>query len=431
MSLVPEVEADLEPQRPASGMTRRFPFLAALVLSILIVGCAWYGKLRTNLNGENFRIACALFAGDGFANPTGDRTGPTAWSAPAYPAIFVTLLWLDHGNHEFVIGAVAFLQVCVLIATGILVLALIRQTTERISAWLAAAIFLGALCYHFGYWFGLATDCWLMLLTFDLLIAGFCWLAPMRSRWRAAGWGVFGGLIAMVNPSIALAWGVLSLVVGVRSGGWSRAGVALLVAVLTLTPWTVRNLWVFGRLIPVKSNAAYELYQTQCLQDEGLFQARTGRLHPSYPGSRERQEYKDLGEVAYLDRKRQQFWESVWADPADFLDRVAQRFFGATVWYVPHDRDEEARRPWALWARRLTHPLPFLALVVLLWTAFREPLCQPQVIVIGVYALYLSPYIAASYYERYVVPLVAVKVLLVLWAADRLLSLRQQIRRSH
>lgn len=415
----------IEPDLPASATAKRLTFLAALLLSILVVGCAWYGKLRTNLNGENFRVACALFAGDGFANPTGDRTGPTAWCAPAYPAVFVTLLWLDHGNHEFVIGAVAVLQVGVLIATGMLVLVLVWQTTKRISAWLAAALFFAGLSYHFGYWFQLATDCWLMLLTFDLLIAGFCWLAPQTSWRRAAGWGIFGGVIAMVNPSIALAWGVLSLVVGIRSGGWSRAGVALLAAVLTLTPWTVRNLWVFGRLIPVKSNAAYELYQTQCLQEEGLFQARTGRLHPSYPGSRERREYKDLGEVAYLDRKRQQFWESVWADPADFLDRVAQRFFGATVWYVPHDRDDEERRPWALWARRLTHPLPFLALVFLLVTAFRDPLCQPQGIVIGVYVLYLLPYVAASYYERYVVPLVALKVLLVLWAVDRLLAIGQ------
>jgi hypothetical protein len=35
----------------------------------------------------------------------------------------------------------------------------------------------------------------------------------------------------------------------------------------------------------------------------------------------------------------------------------------------------------------------------------------------------LLPYIVASYYERYAVPLLTVKVLLVVWAVDRLLSL--------
>jgi hypothetical protein len=39
--------------------------------------------------------------------------------------------------------------------------------------------------------------------------------------------------------------------------------------------------------------------------------------------------------------------------------------------------------------------------------------------VIGVYVLYLLPYIGVSYYERYAVPLLGVKVLLVVWGADR------------
>jgi hypothetical protein len=41
----------------------------------------------------------------------------------------------------------------------------------------------------------------------------------------------------------------------------------------------------------------------------------------------------------------------------------------------------------------------------------------------GVYVLYLSPYIAISYYERYAIPLLGVKVLLVVWALDRVLAI--------
>jgi hypothetical protein len=40
----------------------------------------------------------------------------------------------------------------------------------------------------------------------------------------------------------------------------------------------------------------------------------------------------------------------------------------------------------------------------------------------GVYVLYLLPYIGVSYYARYAMPLLAVKVLLVIWATDRFLS---------
>jgi hypothetical protein len=45
--------------------------------------------------------------------------------------------------------------------------------------------------------------------------------------------------------------------------------------------------------------------------------------------------------------------------------------------------------------------------------------------VIGVYLLYLLPYVGISYYERYAVPLVGVKVLLVVWAVDRCLAFRK------
>jgi hypothetical protein len=222
-----------------------------------------------------------------------------------------------------------------------------------------------------------------------------------------------------------LVWAVLSLVDAVRQRAWVPVGLTLLLAGITLTPWTVRNYLAFGRVIPVKSNLAYELYQSQCLQPDGLIQVKTFLHHPGRPDNREGQEYRSLGEIAYLDRKREQFWQAVSADPADFVDRVAYRLLGATLWYVPFDRAVEARhRPVVFWTMRVIFPLPFLAGLVLLFSGIRQPLTRVQWIALGVYGLYLLPYVAASYYERYGMPLLGVKVLLMLWATDRLLALR-------
>jgi hypothetical protein len=107
----------------------------------------------------------------------------------------------------------------------------------------------------------------------------------------------------------------------------------------------------------------------------------------------------------------------------EFTERLATRFLAATVWYVPFYAGSETGKPWLLWVRRITFPLPFLAVLFLVWSAIGTPLAWPQRAVIGIYLLYLLPYIVASYYERYTVPLVAVKVLLLLWALDRLLSM--------
>jgi hypothetical protein len=375
-------------------------------------------------------MARALAAGEGFAHPFDRPTGPTAWQPPLLPAILAGLLWVSDGDRYFVMTVVVCLQVCVLIGTGVLVLALVRPTTTRIAPAVAAVVFLGGLLCHFWLCFQYTHDGWLVLLAFDLLIAGLCWCRPLRGWKAAAGWGLLGGTCAQINPGVGLAWGLLSLPAAWRGRAWSRLALAVLVAGLTLAPWTLRNWLVFGRLVPMKSNFFYELYQSHCLQKEGQLQGGTFRFHPYGSRNPERQEYNRLGEAAFMDRKCQQFWEAARADPLDYPDRVAHRFLNATLWYEPFGRDEPTRRPWVFWASRLTHPLPFVALMVLVFTAARRPLHGAQVAVIGVYFLYLLPYAAASYYERYALPLVGVKVLLLLWALDRILSWWPRCRRS-
>ncbi len=427
---------------PAGFISRR----AAVVMAVVVLVCAAYANLsitvrnradlrffppfRANydanrnfeLGGENYEIARSLVAGHGFASPFKEPSGPTAWMPPALPFLEAGLLWACDGNRDAVMAVVIVLQLIALVVTGLFLLALVRQTTCRAGPAAVAALFLLGLVGHFMWWFQRTHDSWLVLLTLNGLVAGACWWRPL-GRWRtAAGWGLLGGFSALVSPVVGFTWAVLSLAIAGRYRSWRRLPVALVVAGLTLAPWAVRNGLVFGRLIPVKSNLAYELYQSQCLQPDGLLQQTTQRTHPYQTNGRERQEYKALGEVAFMDRKRQQFWDAVRADPLNFAGRVGDRFLGATLWYVPFDRAEEARRPAVLWARRLLHPLPFLAVVVLL-AAGRPGPSWAQVVGIVVYGSYLLPYVVASYCERYAVPLLGIKVLLLVWAADRLLSL--------
>jgi hypothetical protein len=428
----------------APGRRRLLPLLAVALLVTVIVACSVYANLsflvtdraslryfppfraqfdanwNRALGGEYMNIAQAMASGQGYSHPFSQPTGPTAWQPPVLPALLAALLRACGGNRDRVVAVVVCLQVLTLIATGLLILALLRQTTTRVGAFAGVAVFLAALLGQFHWWFQYTHDCWIVLLCLDLLIAGLCWARPLGSWYAAAGWGLFGGLCALTSPVVGFTWVVLSLLAGLRQRGFARLGLAGLVAALTLAPWTARNLLLFGRVIPLKSNLAFELYQTQCLQEGGLLRAGTFRAHPYHGTTQEHQEYRELGEASYLQRKEQQFWRAVWADPQDFLDRVAVRCLGVTLWHVPFWPDE-ARTPGLLWLYRLTHPLPFLALLVLVVTGVREPLHPAQWAVIGVYLLYLLPYIAVSYYPRYGVPLVGVKVLLVLWAAERVL----------
>jgi len=419
--------------------------LAAVALAAAIIACSVYANLSlivtdpaayrffppfepgVNANEnqhlgkgtEYANIARSLVNGKGYANPFGRPTGPTAWMPPILPGFLAGLLWISNGSDAFVFWVIVVVQIIVLTGTGFLVLALIRQTTCRVAPAAAAAIFVAALLYDFRLAFQWTHDCWLVLVTIDLLIAGACWCGPLRTWRRAIAWGLLGGFCTLVNPIVGLAWGVLAIAIAIHERTWRRLVVAALVGGLSLVPWTAWNYWVFGRLIPLKSNLAFELYQSQCLQPDGLIRRETFSHHLGNANGREAKEYDAIGEIAYLDRKAERFQQAVRADPADFLDRVAARFMGATLWYVPFDPPQEARRPWTLWLSRLTHSLPFLALMVLVLFGIGDRLHRMHWIVIGVYLLYLLPYVVVSYYERYAFPLVGVKVVLVILAADR------------
>ena len=374
-----------------------------------------------NLGGEHFHIARALTQGEGFAHPFDRPTGPTAWHPPILPLVLAGLLWVSGGDRDIVMAVVIILQMLILVGTGTMVLALVRRTTHCIGPGVAAAVFFAALLADFHGWFQETEDYWLVLFCVDLVVAGLYWRRPLQRPGPAALWGLFGGLCAMVNPIVGFVWGVMSLVDGLRRRAWSRLTIAALMAGLTLAPWTIRNYLVFGRWIPIKSNLMYELYQSQCMQADGLLQRKTFSKHPFCSNTRECEEYNRLGEIAYLDHKGDKFIAAVAADPADFLKRAAHRFLGATLWFTPLDREKEARRPWVLLAKRVLHPLPFLGLGILLLTWFSQPLQWAQWAAIGIYVFYLLPYVVISYYQNYAWPLVGVKVLLVLWATDRLL----------
>jgi hypothetical protein len=448
--LVPDPEPLLEAELAEEETPRRAltlgNFAATVLMLAVVAGCGVYANLsfavtnsadfkyfppfRAHQNGnhnehlgaEYFSIAKSLVAGEGFASPFKEKTGPTAWMPPILPAYLATLLWLFDGNQTAVMTVVIITQVATLMLTGLMVVTLAWQNSTRLGVAVAAVFFLIGAISNFQLWFQQTHDCWIVLLAMDIVVAGFCWMAPLGSKKRATAWGVAGGLCAMISPITGFAWGVLTIATTVRQRAWTRGVIALFVGGVALSPWVVRNYLEFGRLIPVKSNAAYELWQSQCLTPDGLLQMKTFSGHPWAAAGKQRQDYKVLGEMEFIDQKRALFWQSVADDPLDFLDRVACRGLGATLWYVPASREDEARRPWVLWTSRILHPLPCLALLLLLATAPAQRLQPAQWVVMGAYLLYLSPYIAVSYYDRYAMPLLAVKALLVIWAADRLWS---------
>lgn len=378
----------------------------------------YHNRLRTQyLGAEYFNIAKAIRDGRGFADPFDVGSGPTAWMPPVLPALLAGLLWACGDEPETVRYAVVTVQALALCVTGWLLLAAAGRGFARPRRWLAAVLWLALLADQFFLAFQATHDHWLVMLALDALLLGFA--AGPGGRWAVARWGLLGGLAVHVAPALGPVWAGLAVLRW--PGRWRVWAAAAGVAVLASLPWAVRNYTVFGHLVPVKSNAAYELYQSQCRTPDGLVRNWKGfDTHPYNPGP-DQDRYAAVGEPAFLAEKRAAFAAAVRADPGDFAVRAWNRLMSATVVVVPMDKkEEEAPLGWVNGFGMALHPLPLAAAAVLLVS--RRPLSRYERAALWVWAGWLLPYVLVSYYDRYGFPLLGVKAFLCVAAADRLLG---------
>jgi len=126
-----------------------------------------------------------------------------------------------------------------------------------------------------------------------------------------------------------------------------------------------------------------------------------------------------VGETGFLRRRWPPVIESIQKDPLDLVNRIANRWMAATVYYHAFYPMDEYNYPWQLRSKRLYFALPFMSLLVIL-TLRRFPFPKGLVAAMWIYVLFLGPYVLISYYDRYAAPLFAVKVILVAYGFDTL-----------
>jgi len=163
---------------------------------------------------------------------------PTAINAPLFPAL-LSLFWTPSGFHPF--AAQLFFALCGSVTAGLTYLLALRVYPARaLIAGLGMA--LGPMSSRYS----------VILLTetcFTLLVTLALWLWS-RERWKASG--VVWGLSLLTRPT-GLIFLLLLLPLGLL---WRRRSYLLMavMALLMITPWTVRNLLLFHRLIPIAAS---------------------------------------------------------------------------------------------------------------------------------------------------------------------------------
>lgn len=424
-----------------------------------------------HLGAEYDNIAQAIFQGRGFSNPFREQTGPTAWMAPVLPYLLAAVYRMSDASHD---AAVAFMFVIQTLAAFLVGFIVLREARKLRLTWLGMVIALGGYAANFHQMFQKTHDSgWLLIIVSLLWLGSVRWWNRTPSLMKAAGWGVFGGLSALSSPVIGAAWAavtagrwligsqaipsnpsslpsgpvtvypgmpigdaanrdssqaVATAAIGCPPGVPSERSAHRLYAVLLaaavsmamITPWTIRNRLALGKWIPIKSNGMYELWQSQCLDDDGVLDFRSLSWQPYANRGRQRQKYATLGEVAYIEKKGAEAREAIVRDPISFVMRVTNRWAAAFIYYRAF-RDSDAQRGggWPILLKRIVFPLP---LVGLLLTLILRPVpLEPEVAAAAaIWILVLLPYVLISYSDRYAVPVVGMKMLLVLYGAHSL-----------
>ena len=327
--------------------------LLSFLLQVAAIGA--FRQYHTRPGEDNFgfgfemgRIGRSLALGQGFSNPYGGNTGPSAWEPPLYPCVI--------GGIFKIFGVYTYASAWVLLSINSLFAALTtvpvfliaqRCFSPRVAIWSARA---WAFNPYVWYW----SVHWIWDTTFTPLTLALIFLvalkmaSPETEQWQGwRGWTIFGvlwGVGALANPAMLSFLPFSGLWIWwqrYRRGLPSFGGVMVASSVffLILSPWLVRNYEVFGRFVFIRDDFGLQFRLGNNKLADGMLIAT---LQPNL-NKLEFEKFQRMGEIAYEADCRRLAFDWIRANPSRFAVISMKRFF--YYWNgVPRPTDSVA--PW-------------------------------------------------------------------------------------
>jgi 4-amino-4-deoxy-L-arabinose transferase-like glycosyltransferase len=143
------------------------------------------------------------------------------------------------------------------------------------------------------------------MLTLPAAVLAFLWASERRSMWAWAAPGVLFGLTAMFRPEYLLVGAAFVVLAAIRVWqdrewrlGLAGAAVLLVALVLPILPWTIRNLVVLDRVVPVSTGGGKALYVGTFLPADGEYQRVKAILVKRYLGRDLEADSEALNEIS-------------------------------------------------------------------------------------------------------------------------------------
>jgi hypothetical protein len=325
---------------PADPISRGFVGVFAIALTVRLVFLAVYmfifpekWEVQTFGHAEMGNIAANLYEGRGFSSPFGPGSTPTAWFSPLVPALWAAVMNLvggATGRAEQVIILLQAVPSALSSAFYWLIAGHLAYRMRLVSTYVAAVV--AAVSCLWPESLLRLTDTWYYFWQ-ELGVAALVWCAI---RWydnpnlhRGLIMGVIAGYIGLVNPTPVPIFVVALIVPVLKRRGQQTVVVrntiiSAIVSLMIVTPWLVRNILVFERFIPMRSNLGVELLQG----NNPLGHVRQGHTSP-HPAiqKEELKRYIELGEIEYDREAFSKAMNYMYKHPRETLIRIAQRIY--------------------------------------------------------------------------------------------------------
>ena len=405
------------PQSQSLWHSVAFIVLAAFLLRLAVITIGHTYRITPRRDHFQFgwemgRIARSVATGRGFGSPTDLDTGPSAWAPPVYPYILAGVFKL--------FGVYSAASALVILAFNSLFAALTCLTiygiaqriygneVARAAAWTWAAF------PYVIYWptrVVWETSFTTFLLSLALLLTLRVSDKPPSHR----AWILFGalwGLIVLTNTALVSMLPFCLLWILYRRGLTRKqvlgAALSVLTAVVVVSPWIVRNYVVFGKFIFVRDNLPLELHMANNQESSGLW---TRNEHPGNDDAAMR-EFQRLGEIQFMENKREEFQQFVRKHPGEFARFTVKRAF--YFWAAPPSLTITSNGYDLGFARHTGFLLGAVLAFAGLWLTIRNRI-RGCFLLACFLLLYPLPYYMVQPFPRYKAPIEPEMILLIVF----------------
>lgn len=301
------------------------------VLLVLHISCIVFIKhYKQAATWENGAMAESLFEGRGmrWGFSLGDDEF-TSWQAPGYPYVLASgWHWFGKGERAYLVISLfqALALSSMVFPMGWLASRWFDEEVAGLCRWIVCLMPLYAWyatrIHHTA--FVMACHPWLL----------YGWLSLTdRPQWRRAlGTGLGTGLAGLFQPVLLGVLGAISFVLllgAILRKHWSMAGKILFGGVLTLlvlTPWTIRNYQVHGRLLLIKDSFGKEFWMGNNPNATGTGYIEGGHAEVTFAYPPKALELRGkVPEIVLMDAMQKEAWDYCKAEPGAFLKRTVTK----------------------------------------------------------------------------------------------------------